>query len=159
MASGLGPLGLCSGHPLSAVTHPSGAEAFPGIGVEDVHVVGVGGHVDRRRPCARCRVRRPARSRWRGALHAAGAVDERIRAELLDHGDLDREPAVLSVTIAPRLGAHADHDVALHLLRGRLVDRHEVVADLGLAVDGVAPIRFICGEPMKPATNRLTGRS
>ena len=73
------------------------------------------------------------------ALDVAGAVDEAVGAELLDHGHVDRQAALALADQAPGLGPDADGDVVVALAellgRGR-VDRHQVVADLGLAVLG-----------------------
>ena len=77
----------------------------------------------------------------------------------LDHGHPHRQPPSFSETRRQASGRTPTVMLALHPARGGRVDRHEVLADLRLAVLGGPSRKFICGEPMNPATNRLTGLS
>ena len=96
----------------------------------------------------------------RRALDTAGAVDERVGAELLDDGDLDRQAAVRR----RRPGA-TPRDVRRRRCRPSSSSRPPRRRARGTRRSWPGrsrrprTIRFICGEPMKPATNRFTGRS
>ena len=76
-------------------TWSSVGEALAGVGVEHVHVLC--GSVVTWIVSPLCTASRPADPDddvVGRALDAAGAVDERVGAELLDHGDLDRQAAL-----------------------------------------------------------------
>ena len=118
-------------------TRCSVAEALARVGVEDVDVLRVGGDVDAVTLGDVVAAGDPDDHVGGGALDVAVAVDEAVGAELLDDGDVDREATLALGDQAPRLGAHAHGDVGVtraQLLGGGRVDRHEVVADLGLAL-------------------------
>src|SRR5919112_3975434 len=109
--------------PLSSVR-----QARSAAGVEDVHVVGVRRDVDRvTLVVAAARV--DADDHLVGcSLDATVAVDEPVRAQLLDDVDLDRQPLAL-VHEPPGLRAHTDRDVAVRLARRSPVDRDLIVPD------------------------------
>src|SRR4051794_21249787 len=108
---------------LSLVRQPRSA-----VGVEDVHVLRVGGDVDRLAlPVVAARVD-PDDHLVGRALDTAVAVDETVGAELLDDVHLDGQPLTLADQ-PPGLRAHADRDVAVSLTRRRPVHRDLVVTD------------------------------
>src|SRR3954454_17774410 len=86
---------------------------LPRAGVEDVHLVRVGGDVDRLPLLHVVTTADPDDDVVRSALDAARAVHVGVRAEVLDHGHADRQALVAVADDAPRLGAHPDGDVAL----------------------------------------------
>ena len=93
-----------------------------------------------------------------GVGRRVGAVEERLRAELLDDGDLDLEPA--RGLQPPVLRAHADRDRVAPSSAPRCSGVSGTVSVPCVAPSSRRPSpssRFICGEPMNPATKRLTG--
>src|SRR3954454_15449660 len=88
-------------------------EAFAGLGVEDVDVLGVGGDVEGLALVGLPTAGDPDDDVARGALHVAGAVDELVGAQLLDHRDGDGKAALGGGDDPPRLRAYPDGDVGV----------------------------------------------
>src|SRR4029077_4192547 len=89
----------------------SGGEACAALGVEDVHVLRVGRHVDAVTLPHLVAPGDPDDDAGRGPLDVAVAVDEAVGAGVLDHGHVDRQAAVVLRHHPPGLGPHTDGDV------------------------------------------------
>ena len=90
------------------------------------------------------------------ALDAAGAVHEGVGAEFFDDGDGDRETPASLVTIRQLSGRTPTVTLPRILLAASGSTGTVYSPSLTFPPDAVPRMRFICGEPMKPATKRLS---
>ena len=98
--------------------------------------------------------------RWRGAAHVP--VHQRVGAERLDEIDRETRPrSALARRELDVLGPDAEHDVLPGMARGAVHRQASPVElDAAIASDASrAGSMFMAGEPMKPATNVVAGRS
>ena len=108
---------------------------------------------------------RPARAapRTRSPVGPGREVRVQLRAHRLDHVDLrlERGAAVLRLAHQRRvlevLRPDAGDHVALRAPRSRRAAATSTIGSLSVSPSTVAGMKFIAGEPMKPATNRFLG--